>query len=122
MENWAKVMTKGLSIRARIPPSYDISEELLRLVQKEIRVDTKETLKMLSAISHPTRLSILKALKISDLCVCVFVSLLKQKYSKLSYHLKLLKDAGLVDSKKNKNFLLYRLTDKGAKILRAIGS
>lgn len=122
MENWAKVMTKGLSIRARIPPSYDISEELLRLVQKEIQVDTKETLKMLSAISHPTRLSILKALKISDLCVCVFVSLLKQKYSKLSYHLKLLKDAGLVDSKKNKNFLLYRLTDKGAKILRAIGS
>jgi len=42
---------------------------------------------------------------------------MKIKYSKLSYHLKLLKEAGLVDSKKDKNFLIYRLTDLGRKVL-----
>ncbi|RJS77573.1 ArsR family transcriptional regulator [Methanophagales archaeon] len=44
------------------------------------------------------RLRILKASRISDLCgVCVLVELMDCEYSKLSYHLKLLKEAGLID-------------------------
>jgi predicted transcriptional regulator len=45
---------------------------------------------------------------------------MKERYSKLSYHLKLLKRAGLIDSQKNKNFLAYRLTNLGKRVLESI--
>ena len=52
---------------------------------------------------------------IEDLCVCVFVELMNCEYSRLSYHLKLLKEAGLIDSNKDGKFLIYHLTELGAK-------
>jgi len=81
---------------------------------------TKNTLRVLQAMSHPTRLRILRALRTKELCVCVFVALMKIKYSKLSYHLKILKEAGLVDFRKDKNFLIYRLTNLGRKVLEDV--
>jgi len=101
----------------RIPPDYSLSVEVLEKLEKEIQCDTKETIKFLQAISHPTRLRVLRALRIKELCVCVLVALMKIKYSKLSYHLKILKKAGLVESEKRKNFLIYRLTGLGRKVL-----
>lgn len=97
-----------------------MSEEVLKRVNEEIQADTRSTLKFLDAISHPTRLRILRALRVKELCVCVFVAMMRIKYSKLSYHLGLLKKAGLVESKKDRNFLIYRLTDLGRKILENI--
>lgn len=47
---------------------------------------------------------------------------MKIKYSKLSYHLKILKDAGLVEFRKERNFLIYRLTNLGRKVLKDIES
>jgi len=99
-----------------------VSEEVLKRADKEIRADTGDTLRFLDAMSHPIRLRILRALKVKELCVCVFVTLMRIKYSKLSYHLKLLKKAGLVDSKKDRNFLIYRLTNLGRKVLESIES
>ncbi len=111
---------QSLQLRYKIPTAYDISEEVLKRADKEIRADTKETLKFLEALSHPIRLRILRALRANELCVCVFIALMRIKYSKLSYHLKLLKNAGLVDSKKDRNFLEYRITDLGRRILKSI--
>lgn len=93
---------------------------MLEKVRKTMEAETKKTIKFLRAISHPTRLRILRALQINELCVCVFVNLMKMKYSKLSYHLKILKDAGLVESRKDRNFLIYRLTNLGRKVLKDI--
>ena len=103
-----------------MPSNYEISEDILNRAYKETQSDTKDTLRILNAVSHPTRLRILRALKAKELCVCVFVVLMRYKYSKLSYHLKLLKRAGLVDSQKNKNFLTYRLTDLGKRVLESV--
>ncbi|MGC8816808.1 MAG: ArsR/SmtB family transcription factor [Candidatus Hadarchaeum sp.] len=106
-----------LRLRSKVPPDYIISDDVLRRVEEEMQTNTKDTLRFLQAMSHPTRLRILRALRVKELCVCVFVALMKIKYSKLSYHLRLLKEAGLVDFKKDKNFLIYRLTDLGRKVL-----
>jgi len=103
-----------------MPSNYEISEDILNRAYKETQSDTKDTLRILNAVSHPTRLRILRALKVKELCVCVFVALMKERYSKLSYHLKLLKRAGLIDSQKNKNFLAYRLTNLGKRVLESI--
>lgn len=104
-------------LRSRIPLDYSISENVLEKVRDIMGTETKKTLKFLRAVSHPTRLRILRALRINELCVCVFVNLMKIKYSKLSYHLKILKDAGLVEFRKDRNFLIYRLTAIGRKLL-----
>lgn len=89
--------------------------------EKEISADIKSTLNVFRAVSHPIRLRILRALRVNKLCVCVFVVLFKYKYSKLSYHLRLLKEARLIDSEKEGNLLIYHLTDFGKKILDDVG-
>jgi len=48
----------------------------------------------------------------------VLVELTDCGYSKLSYHLKLLKNAGLIDYTKEGNFLIYHLTEFGTEILK----
>lgn len=116
-----KISNKS-SLRRKIPKSYTISEKSLKQVYDVTRADTKETLKILNAVAHPIRLRILRALEVKELCVCVFVAALNCKYSKLSYHLKLLKTAGLIKSKKDKNFLSYNHTKLGKKILNVIES
>ncbi|MDK2825973.1 MAG: ArsR family transcriptional regulator, lead/cadmium/zinc/bismuth-responsive transcriptional [Methanolobus sp.] len=73
-------------------------------------------------LSDPVRIRILKALQVTELCVCVLVEITDYKHSALSYHLKLLKDADLVDSRRDKNFQIYYLTETGDKLLRSIDS
>jgi len=108
-------------IPCKIPSSYKISTETLAKVKKVMDEDVNDTVTILKALSDPIRVRILKALRIADLCVCVFVELMNCEYSKLSYHLKLLKEAGLIDCKKDGNFLIYHLTDFGEKKVNCFG-
>ncbi|MEZ5334565.1 MAG: metalloregulator ArsR/SmtB family transcription factor [Methanolobus sp.] len=73
-------------------------------------------------LSDPVRIHVLKALQVSELCVCVLVEITDYKHSALSYHLKLLKDADLIDSRRDRNFQIYYLTEPGEKMLRTIES
>ncbi len=107
-------------IPRKIPPSYKISSETLEKVRDVMDEDVSDTVALFKALSDPIRVRILKALRISDLCVCVLVELLNCEYSKLSYHLKLLKEAGLVDSEQEGNFLIYSLTAFGRQILERV--
>lgn len=109
-----------MSLNLDFPQTYKISKKALERVKKEILTDTKDTLMILKAVSHPTRLRILRALNVKELCVCVFVELMRQRYSKLSYHLKFLREAKLVDYRKEKNFLIYRLTKLGKSVLKSL--
>jgi len=107
-------------LACRIPPSYTISPESLKKVRRVISEDVNDAVEILEVLSDPIRLHILKALRIKDLCVCVFTSFLKCEYSKLSYHLKLLRESRLVDYRKEGNFLIYYLTELGERRLKGI--
>lgn len=107
-------------LACRIPPSYKISPESLKKVRRVISEDVNDAVEILEVLSDPIRLHILKALRIKDLCVCVFTSFLKCEYSKLSYHLKLLRESRLVDYRKEGNFLIYYLTELGERRLKGI--
>ena len=106
------------SLRHNIPPSYTISDDTLEKVKAVMNEDVSDRVVLFKALSDRIRLRILKALDISDLCVCVLVELTDCGYSKLSYHLKLLKNAGLIDYTKEGNFLIYHLTEFGTEILK----
>lgn len=100
-----------------IPASYAISQETLEQVRTALHEDIRESIAVFKALADPLRLRILKALALEDLCVCVFVELLDCDYSKLSYHLKVLKEAGLVECRSEGTFLIYRLTEYGRAVL-----
>lgn len=83
------------------------------------RLPPKKTIEKISAIhqalSDPVRISILHLLFIQPLCVCVIKECIGIAGSKLSYHLNILKENGLVDCEQQGNWVIYRITDKGKK-------
>ncbi len=103
-----------------IPPSYDISSEILEKVRSLVEEDVEDIAFIFKVLSDPIRIGILKALNADDFCVCVFVEVTDQKYSALSYHLKLLKEAKLVDYRKKGKFIIYSLTELGKEVLEVI--
>jgi ArsR family transcriptional regulator len=68
-------------------------------------------------LSDKTRLLIMWALNCCDLCPCVLVSFLKIQNTRLSYHLGVLEDAGLVRSYPKKNWKIYTITRLGREVL-----
>jgi DNA-binding transcriptional ArsR family regulator len=105
-----------------IPASYEIPQETVERVSTVLHEDIRESIAVFKALADPLRLQILKALALEDLCVCVFVELLDCDYSKLSYHLKVLKEAGLVECRPEGTFLIYRLTEFGRAVLGGMGA
>ncbi len=65
------------------------------------------------ALSDEIRLKILFFLNIQESCVCLIKELTGLSYSKLSYHLKILKETGLIRSRKLGNYIIYSISKKG---------
>ncbi len=101
---------------------YNLPQQKKRQVRAAIGRDVTGISKMLGILSDPVRLHILFALAVQELCVCVLVEITDYKYSALSYHLKLLKEMELVDSRREGNFLLYRLTEHGMAALNVMNN
>ena len=88
-------------------------KDWLQLSDMELR----ERASLFRSLSDPNRIRIIEMLSKEPLYVCLIQHLLDGiKYSKLSYHLDILKKEGLVDSKREKNFVLYFLTPRGRRL------
>lgn len=61
------------------------------------------------ALSDPLRLQVLDLLREKELCVCELCDRLSVTQSKLSFHLKTLKEAALVRSRQDKRWIYYSL-------------
>jgi ArsR family transcriptional regulator, arsenate/arsenite/antimonite-responsive transcriptional repressor len=61
------------------------------------------------ALSEPLRIKILELLRSSELCVCELSEELGIAQSKLSFHLKTLKEANLVRSRQEGRWIYYSL-------------
>jgi ArsR family transcriptional regulator, arsenate/arsenite/antimonite-responsive transcriptional repressor len=69
------------------------------------------------ALSDQTRLSILQRLRLGERCVCDLTDALDAAQSRLSFHLKVLKDAGLVTDRREGRWMYYTLnTDALAEV------
>jgi ArsR family transcriptional regulator len=75
-----------------------------------------QEVKLHRILSDKTRLTILKAIRQCDLCPCVIKVLIKISDSRLSYHLMVLEEAGLISYYKKKNWKIYKITEKGRSI------
>jgi ArsR family transcriptional regulator len=90
----------GLDGLTRSLPGDEVLEAQIRIFQ---------------ACADPIRLRILAMLSRDPLCVCVMKAVLGIADSKLSYHLAILKKAGLVEGEQQGNWIIYRITDEGRK-------
>ena len=61
------------------------------------------------ALSEPLRIQILELLREQELCVCDLCDRLEVSQSKLSFHLKTLKEAALVRSRQEGRWIYYSL-------------
>jgi ArsR family transcriptional regulator len=68
----------------------------------------KELIAVSKALSDTNRVRALMALKGKELCVCQITELLKLAPSTVSKHLSILKQAGLVEARKEGRWIYYR--------------
>jgi ArsR family transcriptional regulator len=61
------------------------------------------------SLSDPLRINVLELLRQQELCVCDLCDALGVSQSKLSFHLKTLKEAGLVNSRQEGRWIYYSL-------------
>jgi len=90
------------ALAERIPPPAELAE--------------KST--VYHALSDPLRLTILYLLRDQPLCVCVINRFMKLAGPKLSYHLNILKESGLIEGVYHGNWIIYSLTGAGREYLR----
>lgn len=72
----------------------------------------KDLLKILKAISDETRMRILCLLSASGLCVCEIEEILRMNQSNVSRHLIKLKEADLIISEKQGQFVFHSLNEE----------
>jgi ArsR family transcriptional regulator, arsenate/arsenite/antimonite-responsive transcriptional repressor len=71
------------------------------------RPDTQWAARLFQALSDPTRLLIMDRLRHGERCVCDLTDALDAAQSRLSFHLRVLKDAGLVTDRREGRWMYY---------------
>jgi ArsR family transcriptional regulator len=71
----------------------------------------EELLYILKALSEETRIRILKLLEKGELCVCDIMTALDMIQPKVSFHLGVLKEAGLIKDRKEGRWVHYRIDE-----------
>jgi ArsR family transcriptional regulator len=71
------------------------------------RVDVGRAARLFHALSDETRLRILDRLRRGERCVCQLTDALDAAQSRLSFHLRILKDAGLVTDRREGRWSYY---------------
>ena len=73
------------------------------------RPDTAQVARWFHALSDETRVQIVEMLSHKERCVCELEQVLGVAQSRLSFHLKVLKDAGLLADRRDGRWMYYNL-------------
>lgn len=77
------------------------------------KIEIEERSQLFKALAEPMRQKILYAVIEQPLCACLLREMLDISDSKLSYHLTVLKDAGLIEGNKQGSWIIYHPTKLG---------
>jgi ArsR family transcriptional regulator len=82
---------------------------------------TDPDLRFFQALADPTRLAILRELAGSpEVCACDFTTCCDVRQPTVSHHLRVLREAGLIDSERRGTWIYYRLAPAVSDRLRAL--
>ena len=82
--------------------------------------DGQRTARLFHALADETRLRIVEQLADGEQCVCDLTDALEAGQSRLSFHLKTLKDAGLVTDRRQGRWIYYTLRPDAVDELRDV--
>lgn len=84
---------------------------------------TDPDLRLFQALADPTRLAILRELAGSpEVCACDFTTCCDVRQPTVSHHLRVLREAGIIDSERRGTWIYYRLAPTVSDRLRALAS
>jgi DNA-binding transcriptional ArsR family regulator len=84
-----------------------------------IDVEAAEATDVLKALAEPRRWQIVELLSCEELCVCHLAEEVGIPQPLVSHHLKVLREAGLVESEKHRYWTYYRLRRE---VLQSLGA
>lgn len=73
---------------------------------------------LLKALADPWRLQVIEALAGGERCVCDLTAELELAQSKLSFHLRVLKEAGLIEGRQQGRWMYYQLRPEAIEALQ----
>ena len=94
-----------------------VHEDIVRAVKAGLSDDSKlqRVAELFKVMNDPTRLKIINALMISEMCVCDITALLDMSQPAISHHLKVLRQTRLVKYRRKGKSVFYTLDDKHVK-------
>ncbi len=72
-------------------------------------LEHQQARQLLKALADPLRLDLVQALSGGERCVCDLVADLNLAQSRLSFHLKVMREAGLIEAREEGRWVYYRL-------------
>ena len=89
------------------------------MVLKEISKVKKENISnLLVSFSDPFRLEIIELMMDGEVCVCDIMKLTKLSQSRISYHIKILKEAGLIADRQEGRWVYYSLNKESLFLIK----
>jgi ArsR family transcriptional regulator len=85
------------------------------------RADAEALADRFKALADPTRVGIINRLSGADeVCVCDLTAAFELSQPTISHHLRILRDAGLVESRRHGTWAYYRLLPEAIELLRGV--
>ncbi len=84
----------------------ELTEDIVRA-----RETIRRTTRVFKALSHPTRLKILRLLSVRDMCVCEIMAILNTTQPTTSHHLNLLENMRLIEERREGKWVFYSVAD-----------
>jgi len=77
----------------------------------------KDVVNIFKALSDPTRLRVVLLLRQRELCVCELMAILEMEQSRVSHHMRVLREAGLAEDVREGRWIIYRLFPEALPVL-----
>ena len=79
------------------------------LLEQLKKIDSDQFIGIMESLSDPIRINILELMMGGEICVCDIVKVTGLSQSKISYHIKILKDSGLISDRQEGRWVYYKL-------------
>lgn len=78
----------------------------------KINPPEKQVADLLKVLGSPFRIRLLLAIGYGEACVCHLETLLKKRQSYISQHLMVLRDAGILETRRDGKYIFYSIADQ----------
>jgi len=79
------------------------------LLEQLKKINSAQFVGIMESLSDPIRINILELMMNGEICVCDIVKVTGLSQSKISYHIKILKDSGLISDRQEGRWVYYKL-------------